>query len=232
MSTSAFQRQADPVAVGWSIGRAPLALRGIRFAEGEGGAPPAAPAAPSDPAAAAAPNPAQLAAFYAAQHGSLPPNPSPAAAAPVAPAAPAPVQGFTPEQVQKLMTEGQSFQKAAEEAQAALAATQKERDEAQAQIAQFAREKAVTAAAAEKANPSLLLDSASFQAAIKDLDLTDAEKLGAAITEFVTANPAYAAAPAGPAAPKLPGSSGPAPSGGTTPKPTTLAGALAAVLGD
>ncbi|KKI18719.1 MULTISPECIES: hypothetical protein [unclassified Leucobacter] len=231
MSTSAFQRQADPVAVDWSIGRAPLALRGIRFAEGEGGAPPAAPAAPSDPAAAAAPNPAQLAAFYAAQHGSLPPNPSPAAAAPVAPAAPAPIQGFTPEQVQKLMTEGQSFQKAAEEAQTALAVAQKERDEAQAQIAQFAREKAVTAAAAEKANPALLLDSASFQAAIKDIDLTDAEKLGAAITEFVTANPAYAATPAV-AAPTLPGSSGPAPSGGTTPKPTTLAGALAAALGD
>lgn len=222
MSTSAFQRQADPVAVDWSIGRAPLALRGIRFAEGEGGAPPAAPAATSDPAAAAAPNPAQLAAFYAAQHGSLPPNPSPAAAAP------APIQGFTPEQVQKLMTEGQSFQKAAEEAQAALTAMQKERDEAQAQIAQFAREKAVTAAAAEKANPALLLDSASFQAAIKDLDLTDAEKLGAAITEFVAANPAYAATPAA-AAPTLPGSSGAAPTGGsTTTKPTSLGGAIAA----
>ncbi|MFA5608305.1 MAG: hypothetical protein WDA07_14200 [Leucobacter sp.] len=228
MSINTFRRQGDPVQAGWSIGRAPLALRGIRFADGEGGAPPAAP--PSAPPAggqppagdpnSAAPNPAQLAAFYAGQSGGQTP--------PAAPTPPAPpvqqVQGFTPEQVQKLMTESEAAQQAAKEAQDALAKAQQERDEFQAQVTQFAREKAVTTAAADKANAALLLDSASFQAAIKDVDLNDPAALTTAVDAFVNANPAYAAAP------NLPGTSGGTPSGGTTDTPKTLEGAIAARL--
>ncbi len=226
------RRQGDPVQCGWSIGRAPLRLRGIRFAEGEGGAAPAGggenggqqPAGAQTPPA---PSPAQLAAFYASQNGGQAPAPA-QPQAPAQPAAPQPIQGFTPEQVQKLMTESQTAQKAAEEAQTALAALQKERDDAQAQLAEFAREKAVTTAAEGKANAALLLDSTTFQAAVKDIDLTDTAALSAAIEAFVQANPAYAATPA---APPLPNTSGGTPAGGTTTKPNTLESAIAARLG-
>ena len=231
MSINAFQRQGDPVEVGWKIGHAPLWMRGIRLAEGEGGAAPAAPAAPSAPGAppaAPAPSPAQVAAFYAAQNGAQPPAPSPAPQAPAAPQIQQ-LQGFTPEQVQRLMADADTANKAAADAQAALAAAQQERDDFQAQVTAFNREKAVTTAAgaAEKAgNAALLLDSASFQASIKDIDFADAAALGAAVTKFVTENPAYAAAPAA----TLPSTSGGTPAGGSTTKPTGLEGAIAARL--
>lgn len=92
-------------------------------------------------------------------------------------------------------------------------------------MTEFQRTSAVTAAAADKANAALLLDSASFQAAVKDVDLNDAEALKTAVSEFVDKNPAYAATP------QLPGSSGAPPAGGTTDKPKTLEGAVAAALG-
>lgn len=217
MNTSTF-RQGDPVTVGWSIGRAPLALRGIRFAEGEGGAPPAGPAG-GEPTPPAGGSPADVAAMLAALGKAVPP------ATPPAPTPPAQIQGFTPEQVQKLMADNTAAQKVAEDAQAALAVIQKERDEAQAQLSGFAREKAVSAAAGDTANAALLLDSASFQAAIKDLDVNDTAALTEAVKTFVTANPLYAAGPT------LPGSSGGTPTGGTPTKPTTLEGAVAAALG-
>ncbi|UOQ58104.1 hypothetical protein MUN78_04460 [Leucobacter allii] len=127
------------------------------------------------------------------------------------------------------MSDADAAGKAAADAQAALAAMQAERDEARAQIAEHARTSAITAAAGEKANAALLLDSAKFQAAVKDVDLTDQAALGAAVESFVKDNPAYAA---GPAAPALPNTSGGTPAGGTTTKPTTLAGALAAAMSD
>ena len=228
MHGNSHQLQGDPIAVGWHIGSAPLALRGIRFADGEqggaptgggqdGGQPPAGGATPP------APSPAQLAAFYAQQQGAQPP------AAPQQPTPPAvqQVQGFTPEQVQKLMADADAATKAAADAQAALEAMQAERDAAQAQIAEHARQQAVTAAADGKANAALLLDSAKFQTLLKDLDLTDSAALTAAVEKFVSDNPAYAAqAPA----PQLPGTSGAAPTGGTTSKPATLEGAISAAL--
>lgn len=227
MSKHNIQRQGDPVEVGWQIGRTPLWLRGIRLAEGEDGAAPAAGQEGGQQSAGGAtpptPSPAQVAAFYAAQNGGQQPAPQ----QPAAPAAVQQIQGFTPEQVQKLMADAESATKAAADAQAALAAAQKERDEFQAQVTQFAREKAVTTAADGKANAALLLDSASFQTSIKDIDLTDAAALTAAVEKFVTDNPAYAAT----AAPTLPHTSGGTPAGGSTTKPSTLEGAIAARLG-
>lgn len=230
MFQSSTRTAGDPVEVGWSIGHAPLWLRGIRLIEGEGGSAPAggeggqggAPAGNETPPAA---SPTDVAAMLAALGKT---NAPAAASTPQEPATPQvqQLQGFTPEQVQKLMTESQTAQQAAQDAQIALAAMQKERDEAQAQIAAHARESAVTTAADGKANAALLLDSAKFQAAVKDIDLTDAAKLGAAVEQFVKDNPAYAAV----AAPSLPGTSGAAPTGGTTTKPTTLEGAVAARL--
>lgn len=220
MSNNTFQRQGDPVATGFSIGRAPLRLRGIRFAEGDGGAPPAAPPAP--PAAHAAPSPAAVAAML--EHLGKATPPAPPAAPPAAPAQPL-VQGFTPEQVQKLMSDADAATKTAADAQAALTAMQAERDAAQAQLAEHARTNAVTTAANGKANAALLLDSTKFQAAIKDLELTDATALTAAVDQFVKDNPAYAATPA---APTLPSTSGGTPAGGSTDKPKTLEGAIAA----
>lgn len=229
MSINSFQRQGDPVQCGFTIGRAPLALRGIRFAEGEQGGAPAAPTAPAAPAGGETPpvgSPTDVAAMLAA----LGKTATPPAPAPQPPAQPAlqQIQGFTPEQVQKLMGDADTASKAAADAQAALATMQQERDAALAQVAEHARIGAVTSAADGKANASLLLDSAKFQAAIKDLDLADAAKLGAAVEAFVKDNPAYAAA----AAPALPPTSGGTPAGGSTTKPTGLEGALAAALGD
>lgn len=228
--SKSFQRQGDPVQVGWSIGHAPLWMRGIRLAEGEGGAAPSAPAAPAAPPAAPAapaPSPAQVAAFYAAQQGAQPAAPAPAPQSPAAPQIQQ-LQGFTPEQVQKLMADNAAAQKAIEEAQAAAQQAQKERDEFQAQVAEFQRTSAVTAAAEGKANAALLLDSSKFQAAVKGIDLTDTAALTAAVEQFVKDNPAYAAAPAGP---QLPTTSGGTPAGGSTSKPNSLEGAIAARLG-
>lgn len=223
--SNAFQRQGDPVEVGWNIGHAPLWMRGIRCADGAeaGGTPPAASQPPAGAPTPPAPSPADMAAFYAAQKGGQAP---PAAPAPQAPQVQT-VQGFTPEQVQKLMSDADTAGKAAADAQAALAKMQEERDAALAQVAEHARTTAVTTAADGKANAALLLDSAKFQAAIKDLDISDAAKLGAAVEQFVKDNPAYAAAPAA----ALPNTSGGTPAGGSTTKPTTLEGAIAATLG-
>lgn len=218
MFISTTQLKGDPVTIGWRFGKAPLALRGIRFAEGEGGAAPATPAGGEPPAPAAAPTPSDLAAMLAGLGKGTPPTPP---AAPAAPAVPL-VQGFTPDQVQKLMADADSAAKAAADAQAALTAMQTERDALQAQVTEHARTSAVTAAVGDKANAALLLDSAKFQATIKDLDITDAAKLGAAVEAFVKDNPAYATAPA------LPPTSGGTPAGGTTSKPNTLEGAISA----
>lgn len=223
MSMNTFRRQGDPAQVGWTIGHSPLWLRGIRLAEngdggngGENGQQQAA-GAPNP----ATPSPADLAAFYAAQKGGQQPAPQQPQAPAPAPAAVQQVQGFTPEQMQKAMADAEAAQKAAKDAQDALAAAQQERDQFQAQVTQFAREKAVTTAADGKGNAALLLDSASFQAAIKDVDLADAEALKTAVEAFVLANPAYAAT----SAPHLPGTSGGTHSGGAV---TTLEQQLAA----
>ncbi|WP_336651603.1 MULTISPECIES: hypothetical protein [unclassified Leucobacter] len=221
-----FRRQGDPVQCGWSIGRAPLALRGIRFADGEDGAAPPAGGgqAPTGQAPAAqGASPTDVAAMLATLGKATPPAPQ----APAQPAAPQQIQGFTPEQVQKLMADNAAAQKALDDAQTAAQQAQKERDEFQAQLAGFQREKAVTTAADGKANAALLLDSAKFQAAVKDIDLTDTAALTAEVEAFVKDNPAYAAAPAGP---QLPNTSGGTPAGGTTTKPTDIDGAVAAAM--
>ena len=238
MSSNSFQRQGDPVEVGWSIGHAPLWLRGIRLVEGEGGSTPSgtggenpqggqsggqAPQGGQQQPTGGAPTPAQVAAFYAAQNGGQAPQPQ----APAQQAAPQPqtVQGFTPEQVQKLLEQNSELQKQFEQ-------TQKERDEARGerdgfkgQIDEHTRARAITTAAGDKANAGLLLDSAKFQTAIKEVKLDDPAALTAAVEKFVAENPAYAAGP------KLPGSSGAAPTGGTTTKQPTLQGAVAAHYG-
>ncbi|MHA3724328.1 hypothetical protein ACXR2T_10655 [Leucobacter sp. HY1910] len=212
-----FQRQGDPVCVGFTIGRAPHSLRGIRYMEGEGGAAPAAPAAPVEPAA---PSPTDVAAMLA-QLGK--------GSTPAAPATPAvqQIQGFTPDQVQKLMADNEATQQA-------LAAMQTERDEARTerdsfkgQVAEHARVGAITTAADGKANAALLLDSAKFQAAIKDLDMADGAALATLVDQFVKDNPAYGVQPTAHA---LPGTSGDRPAGSTTTKPSTLEGAIAARL--
>lgn len=217
MSINAFQRHGDPVEVGWKIGHTPLWLRGIRLAEGEGGSAPAG--TPAEPAAPAA-SPADVAAMLASLKGTQPP---------ATPAAPAPVvQGFTPDQVQKLMADNSAAKQALEAMQAERDAARQERDGFKGELSGLQREKAVTTAAEGKANAALLLDSSKFQAAIKDLDLTDSAKLGAAVEAFIKDNQAYAVAPA--AAP-LPHTSGGAPVGGSTEKPKTIAGAVAAAMG-
>lgn len=230
MSSNSFQRQGDPVEVGWSIGHAPLWLRGIRLVEGEGGSAPAggdggqggAPAGGETPPAA---SPTDVAAMLAALGKT---STAPAVPAPQAAPQPTPqqIQGFTPEQVQKLLEQNSDLQKQFEETQKERDEARQERDGFKGQVDEHARTTAITAAAGEKANAGLLLDSAKFQTAIKDVKLDDPAALTAAVEKFVTENPAYAVGP------KLPGSSGATPTGGTTTSTRkSIDGAVAAAMG-
>ncbi|WP_449278003.1 hypothetical protein [Leucobacter sp. GX24907] len=214
----------DPAPVFGGFRDSLATFRGIRFADGPGGAAPAGGDGgqqPADGENPSAPTPAQVAAFYAGQNSGQAPA-QPQAPAPQAAPSVQRLQGFTPEQMQKAMADAEA---AAKDAQDALTAAQKERDEFQAQVTQFQRESAVRTAAGADANADLLLDSAKFQTAIKDINLTDAAALKAAVEKFTTDNPAYKTTP------QIPGSSGGTPSGGTTTKPKTLEGAIAARLG-
>lgn len=203
------------------IGPTLFQLRGIRFAEGEGGDAPAAPAAP----APAAPAPAAPAA----------PAPAPAPAAPAAaPAAPAPVQyrGDPDEYVRELREEAKNHRLAAEKAAQENTTTQQERDAATAERDMLKREKAVLLAAPRLgANADLLLDTTSFTEAIKAIDLSQPADVtqaavDKAITDALERNSAFKAGPI------LPGTSGGGHQGGSATTTTpTIEGAVKARLG-
>lgn len=224
MNTSTTRHAGDPAHVGWTIGRTPLWLRGIRLAEGEQSTPPAGQAPvetpPAAPAAPAAPSPETMAA-------QLTPQP-PAAPAPAATPATPPAQEptFSQSYVHELREEAKANRLAHETAQQARETAEKELATAQAKLASFARESAVRTASDGIANPTLLLDSQQFAQSIAEVNLDDPEAVKAAITAFVEKNSAYAATS------PLPGTSGGTPSGGTSQKPNTLEGAIAARLGN
>ena len=182
-----------------------FALRGIRLADGEGGATPAAPAAPAEPVTPAAPG-----------------TPPPAApGAPATPAAPAPVAGIDFDQldpktqayIKSLRTENQTQREtltgqltaAQQEAQKQLDAAaialglKKPEDQPvdasklQAQIAeatekqtQVQRENVVLRRAGTLGvNADLLLDSRAFTDKLAGVNPGDTAAIEAAVTEFV-----------------------------------------------
>ena len=229
MKNSTTQRQGDPLEVGgWQTAWA--AIRGHRFAEGEGGAAPAgggeggtggdggqqAPgAAPTPPTPPAAPSPAILAAQAAAQAQQQGTQATGADPDP---------EMFSRDYVHELREEAKTNRVSRQEAETRATAAEQQLAEAQAQLAAFQRESAVRAASEGIANPALLLDSASFQQTISQVDPADTQAVKTAIQAFVEQNSAYAANP-------LPGSSGGTPTGGTGQTPKTLEGAIAARLG-
>lgn len=176
MTKNTKQMQGDEVRIGWTIGSAPLALRGIRFADGpEGGTPPA-------------PAPA-------------PPAPAPA---PPAPPAPAPVQErtYSADHVSGLRREAQSYREAKEATEKSLADLQAKYDTDTAELAQLRQEKAeqarvqaLTTAANGVADVAMLLDSQAFAAASADTDISNADALAKVIGDFVEKNPRFAVAP-------------------------------------
>ena len=220
MKNISRQIQGDEVAIGWTIGRAPLALRGIRFAE------PADPA----PAAPAAGTPAAPAA----------PVPSP----PSAPAAPAPhhvvtaperpgAEWYHADHVKGLRGEAQASREEKEAATAAAAAEKARADAAEAKVAAYDAERAeaaraghITAAAKDVADADMLADSQAFAAAIKDVDVADATKLTAAIAAFVEKNPRFAVAGDKPGTKPAPRQQSTPSGAGQTQGPTSLGSAL------
>lgn len=194
-----------------------LALRGIRFIEGEEGAAPAAPTEPAVPTPPA-PVPAPPA-----------PTPAPAAQSAPAPATPTPpaTDTFDRAYVSELRTEAKSYRTERDQARAEKEALDAENAKLKAQIAERDRSSAIqTGASAASANIELLLDSRGFENHMADIDVTDAEAVKTAITAWLDKNPTHRATPA------IPGrSGGPAPQGSpTSTKPTTLEAAVAASL--
>ncbi|WP_427870550.1 hypothetical protein [Leucobacter luti] len=205
------QVRGAEVAPGWTIGRAPLWLRGIRCAEagdggggGEGGAPPA-PVPPAPPAVQvvhAAERPAQ--------------------------------DWYHPDYVRGLRDEAKGHRERAEATTAEVATEKQRADAAEARVAEFeakeaARERTdkISTAAKDIANVDALLDSQAFTKALDGVDVADEKALVAKIQEFVDANPWFAAQAAGP---KPPSRQQSAPTGGgaTPGAPTSMAGAISA----
>lgn len=184
------------------IGPTKYQLRGIRFFDGEAGA----PGAPAEPAAPAAPVPAAPAAPAVA--------PQPAApVAPAAPAAPAPVnyKGDPDEYVRELREEAKNHRLAAEKNAADYATAQQERDNLAAERDTLARERALLLNAPKHgARADLLLDSTSFMKTFAEVDLADEAKVTEAITNAIEKNSTFKAGPA------LPSTSGGGHQGGTT----------------
>ena len=77
-----------------------------------------------------------------------------------------------------------------------------------------------------KGDADLLLDSSKLRAALKDVDMTDAEKVRPVVQQFVKDNPRYGTAPT--AAPSSGGGTPRGATGGTPPK--GLEGAVAAAM--
>lgn len=202
------------------IGPSYYQLRGIRFAEGEGGA---APAVPAEPAAPAATPPAPA------------PQPTPPApTSPVTPPAPqAPAQppvnfrGDPDEYVRELREEAKNHRLAAEKAANDFAAAQAERDANAKQLDALARQnKVLLVAPTLGANPAALLNAIDFTTAFAAIDLSDEEKVKAAITDAIEKNSTFKAGPV------LPSMSGGGHQGGTPSSATpTLDGAVKAALG-
>lgn len=190
------------------------ALMGLRFWEGEEGGGGGNPPTPTPPAPTPMPTPP-------APAPQPTPTPSPAPAG----------KTYSEDYVKEVREEAKQRREAAKAAEQRAEAAERERDALRAQVAEATRRDAVRTLAAKPevgGNADMLLDSRAFETATKDLDWSDAGKVQAAITEFVKAHPAYAAAP------QRPGSSGPArPGGGTPPpsRPRTLGAAVGAALG-
>lgn len=179
------------VAPGWTIGRSPLWMRGIRCAEagdggsgGEGGNPPA----PSPPAPA-------------------PPAPSPTPQVITAPERPA-QDWYHPDYVKGLRDEAKGHRERAEAAAAELAAERAAREASDARVAEYEAEKSerertskITAAAKDIADVDALLDSQAFNQTLDGVDVADEKALAAKIQEFVDANPRFAAQAPGPKPP-------------------------------
>lgn len=183
MNTKTNQVQGDEVRVDWTIGRAPLALRGIRFRDPEPNDPKPAPPVPAPPA---------------------PPAPAPVPQPP----APAPTPDpntYSADYVKSLREEAKGHRERGEKTAADLAAERTAREAAEARVAEFEKREAaakrtgaITAAAKDIADADALLDSAAFGNAIDGIDVSDADKLGAAVKAFVEANPRFATAPSAP----------------------------------
>ncbi|MEW2459824.1 hypothetical protein AB0872_03930 [Microbacterium sp. NPDC047426] len=206
------------------IGLTPFQLRGIRFADGEGGGAPAAPAAP---AATAAPAPAASAA-PAAPAAPAPAAPAPAAAAPTpAPAAPINYQGNPDDYVRELRGEAKTHREAREAAEKLVTEREQENTTLAAERDQLRRENTVILRSQELgAKAAALLDSKEFTTAFAAIDLADAAAVDKAITDALERNSAFKAGPI------LPGTSGGGHQGGAAPTINpTLEGAVAARLG-
>lgn len=212
MENSTARRQGDEVRVGYTIGRAPLSLRGIRFAEGDGGDGGGTPPAPTPP-------PAPI------------PTPPPVQVV-TAPERPA-QDWYHPDYVKGLRDEAKGHRERAEATAAEVAAEKAAREAAEARIAEFeareaerARTDALTVAARDLADPAALLDSQAFAQAIDGVDVADADTLRAKIAEFVDANPRFKVAAPG----NLLRRQQAAPAGGGAPPagPNTLGAAISA----
>lgn len=200
------------------IGPTKYQLRGIRFFDGEAGA----PGAPAEPAAPAAPVPAAPAAPAVA--------PAPAApVAPAAPAAPAPVnyKGDPDEYVRELRGEAKQHREAREAAEKLATEREQALTTAAAERDSLKRDNTIILrAAALGANAAALLDSKEFTNTFAPVDLADAAAVDKAITDAIEKNSTFKAGPA------LPSTSGGGHQGGTTSSATpTLDGAVKAALG-
>ncbi len=193
------QIRGPEVVPGWTIGRAPLWLRGIRCAEngdgGNGGENPPAPAPPAPSAPAPTPSPQVI----------------------TAPERPA-QDWYHPDYVKGLRDEAKGHRERAEAAAAEVATERAAREAAEARVAEFEAEQAerqrtskITAAAKDIADVDALLDSQAFTQTLDGVDVADEKALAAKIQEFVDANPRFAAQASGP---KPPARQQSAPTGG------------------
>lgn len=212
MSTS---QKRHPVAINRDgmaqIGPTSFQLRGIRFAEGEGGAGGTPPAEPTPPAP-------------------TPPAPQPPAPTPPAqPTPPAPIdyRGNPDEYVRELRGEAKSHREAREAAEKLATEREQENTTLAAERDQLRRENTVILRAGELgAKAAALLDSKEFTTAFAAVDLADPAAVDKAITDALERNSAFKAGPI------LPGTSGGGHQGGSAPTITpTLDAAVAARLG-
>ena len=188
-------------------------LRYIEATPGaEAGTPPAPPAAP-------APQPPAPPAPAAPQ---VPPTPNPPAPTPP----PVNYQGNPDEYVRQLREESRERREALTAEQAAHNTVKSELATAQAALADQQRTNAVLRlAGAAGANATALLDSTSFMTALAAVDISKDDDVTAAITTALGKNSALSATP------KLPTTNGGGHQGGSTEKPQSLEGAIAAHLG-
>lgn len=166
MKNNSKQIQGREVVVGWSIGRAPLALRGIRFAEGEDGG----DGGEQQPDPKPQPKPAPE--TYSREY----------------------VKDLRGEA--KAHREArEAAEKALADAKGLSEADAAELAELRAERVTRARNDAIRSAGKDIADVDALLDSQAFATAIKDVDTSKADDVKAAVTKFVEANARFAAQP-------------------------------------